>query len=240
VYTYSSVGTGLQIDPQDPVVEPSATGRRRAVQAVVLEKRVLHDAHQKTAVRCNRQTLHPAIGLAAGDVEGRIQLERISRRIHLAARIGDQKGVRHRDAPNEMPLAIELVDRRAVFVGHEEVSVPAEADTLRIEPQVELRGIPDEVLVAIGLEEAGVEQTHLHIGRRWVVKGGTSDREVHEMKAIEVGHVGSTVERSAIGYREKHVVEAGVGQSGSKAAERRPVDAIRGIVDPADRLSGET
>jgi hypothetical protein len=54
------------------------------------DDRVLHQPKQVSAIGRNGEALHAAVGLPAGHVQRRIELERVARGIDIAARIGVQ------------------------------------------------------------------------------------------------------------------------------------------------------
>ena len=57
---------------------------------------------------------------------------------HVAARIGNQELLGHRDWTQQVALAIELEDRRSVLVGNEEAAAAADGGAFGIESQLEV------------------------------------------------------------------------------------------------------
>ena len=139
-----------------------------------------------------------------------------------------------------MSVATELADVRAIFVRDEEVAKQADGDAFRIESfrregVAGVKGVrvPNERTVPLVSQESGVEERRLDVGERRL----GVDVDVQEMKAIEVRHVGSAVERPAIRRGQEDVVEAGIGDGRPEASEGRLIDADVGIIKLADRLA---
>jgi hypothetical protein len=123
-----------------------------------------------------------------------------------------------------LTLSIELEHVRSVFVRHEKVCVTADGNALRIKTLGgmlvvgERIGVASERFPALALEETCLEQH-----RRDIWEGNVRiHRDAQKVEAVQVLHVGATVERAAVRHSEKYVVMAGEGDSGAKPAEGRP------------------
>ena len=238
--------TSQEVDGHEAVVEADAAGRDR-IEAVVLEQRVLHDAHERAAVRRDGKPFHPAVGLSSGDVVVGEELERVAAGVDVTRRPAvdgiEPELLRQEDAPQQAAAAIELADVRAVFVGDEDGAEETDDDGLGVEAPggerivgVESVGVADEAAVPLVLEESRRDDAGLDVRKRRL----GIDSHLQEMEAIGVGDVGAPVEGTAIRHREKDVVEAGVGHGRAEAAERRLVDARGIVIDAANCLSGKS
>ena len=95
--------------------------------------------------------------------------------------------------------------------------------------------LPTRSCVAVRLQEHGVEQRGTDVREC----GGGVDREVHVVRAIAIRHVGAAIEWPAIRNGQKDIVETGVGQRRSEAAERRLIDTGGGVIELTDLLAVE-
>src|SRR5262245_596918 len=110
----------------------------------------------------------------------------------------EQEFLRHRDPPQDVPLAVEIENVGTVFVGDEKRAIRSHGDGLRIEPKrvqrvrvAERKGTADEVLVFLVLQKSRIEQRRGDVGKA----GSHVHRDVEEMKTVEIRLLSAAVER---------------------------------------------